>query len=284
MSPKLLRGALAALLLAAATAAVLTVTAARARRRHRHRLPAHQRQQDRRQHRRDGPPHRHQLVRHGDRQQDLPRPVGEQPVARPARHDGPPRLQHAAHPVLRRRAQARRRPRPASTTSSTPTWSANARCRSSTRSIAYAGSKGMRVILDRHRPTAAGQTALWYTAAGLRRAPGSRLADAGPAVRGQHRPSSAPTCTTSRTPRAPTRTRPAPAGAAATRPATGGWPPSGPATRSSPSSPNWLIFVEGVSCPSGGLVERVGRRPRATTRTAAGGAATCPGRRRRRYG
>src|SRR3954452_20057887 len=30
--------------------------------------------------------------------------------------------------------------------------------------IAYAGSKGMRVILDRHRPTTAGQTALWYTA------------------------------------------------------------------------------------------------------------------------
>jgi endoglucanase len=29
--------------------------------------------------------------------------------------------------------------------------------------INYAGSKGMRVILDRHRPTAAGQTALWYT-------------------------------------------------------------------------------------------------------------------------
>jgi endoglucanase len=29
--------------------------------------------------------------------------------------------------------------------------------------IEYAGSKGMRVILDRHRPTAAGQTALWYT-------------------------------------------------------------------------------------------------------------------------
>lgn len=31
--------------------------------------------------------------------------------------------------------------------------------------INYAGSKGMRVILDRHRPTAAGQTPLWYTAA-----------------------------------------------------------------------------------------------------------------------
>ncbi|HLL68329.1 MAG TPA: cellulase family glycosylhydrolase [Micromonosporaceae bacterium] len=28
--------------------------------------------------------------------------------------------------------------------------------------IAYAGSKGMRVLLDRHRPTSAGQSALWY--------------------------------------------------------------------------------------------------------------------------
>jgi endoglucanase len=31
--------------------------------------------------------------------------------------------------------------------------------------VDYAGSKGMRVILDRHRPNSAGQTALWYTAA-----------------------------------------------------------------------------------------------------------------------
>lgn len=31
--------------------------------------------------------------------------------------------------------------------------------------IAYAGTKGMRVFLDRHRPTAAGQSALWYTSA-----------------------------------------------------------------------------------------------------------------------
>jgi len=31
--------------------------------------------------------------------------------------------------------------------------------------INYSGTKGMRVILDRHRPTAAGQTALWYTPA-----------------------------------------------------------------------------------------------------------------------
>ncbi len=29
--------------------------------------------------------------------------------------------------------------------------------------VDYAGSRGMRVILDRHRPSAAGQTALWYT-------------------------------------------------------------------------------------------------------------------------
>jgi endoglucanase len=31
--------------------------------------------------------------------------------------------------------------------------------------VEYAGGKGMRIILDRHRPTAAGQTPLWYTAA-----------------------------------------------------------------------------------------------------------------------
>jgi endoglucanase len=30
--------------------------------------------------------------------------------------------------------------------------------------VAYAGQKGMRIILDRHRPSTAGQTALWYTA------------------------------------------------------------------------------------------------------------------------
>ena len=30
--------------------------------------------------------------------------------------------------------------------------------------VNYAGTKGMRIILDRHRPTSGGQTALWYTA------------------------------------------------------------------------------------------------------------------------
>src|SRR4029079_18661177 len=29
--------------------------------------------------------------------------------------------------------------------------------------VTFAGSLGMRIILDRHRPSAAGQTALWYT-------------------------------------------------------------------------------------------------------------------------
>src|SRR3954464_5170981 len=33
------------------------------------------------------------------------------------------------------------------------------------RVIAYAGQKGMRIILDRHRPTSGQQTALWYTSA-----------------------------------------------------------------------------------------------------------------------
>lgn len=31
--------------------------------------------------------------------------------------------------------------------------------------VAYVGGKGMRVLLDRHRPTSAGQSALWYNAA-----------------------------------------------------------------------------------------------------------------------
>jgi endoglucanase len=31
--------------------------------------------------------------------------------------------------------------------------------------VEYAGTKGMRIFLDRHRPTSAGQSALWYTAA-----------------------------------------------------------------------------------------------------------------------
>ena len=52
--------------------------------------------------------------------------------------------------------------------------------------IDYAGSKGMRVILDRHRPTAAGQIAALVHLGGLRGDLDQRLEDAGPAVRRQH--------------------------------------------------------------------------------------------------
>ncbi|MFC7732546.1 cellulase family glycosylhydrolase [Actinomadura keratinilytica] len=47
--------------------------------------------------------------------------------------------------------------------------------------IAYAGQKGMRVILDRHRPTSAGQSALWYTPPSPRRR-GSRTGRRWPAA------------------------------------------------------------------------------------------------------
>ena len=89
-------------------------------------------------------------------------------------------------PVLQRRAQARRdrdrhqrlrQPRPGRQLSPLQILD---------KVIAYAGSKGMRIILDRHRPTAAGQTALWYTAAVAGEHLDRRLADAGPALRGQH--------------------------------------------------------------------------------------------------
>ncbi len=99
---------------------------------------------------------------------------------------------------------------------------------------------------------AAGQSALWYTAA----VPESTwIADwkmlaqryAGNTDRDRRRPAQRAARRGHR-PEPP----PAPAGAAATRRGTGGSPRSAPATRSSPCNPNWLIFVEGVSCPSGG--------------------------------
>jgi endoglucanase len=118
--------------------------------------------------------------------------------------------------------------------------------------IAYAGSKGMRVILDRHRPTAAGQTALWYTAA----VPESTwISDWQMLAR---RYAGNPTVIGADLHNEPHAegTNPAATGAcwgcgdtardwrlAAER--------AGNAILS--VQPNWLIFVEGVSCPSGGL-------------------------------
>ncbi|HEX8630992.1 MAG TPA: cellulase family glycosylhydrolase [Catenuloplanes sp.] len=118
--------------------------------------------------------------------------------------------------------------------------------------IDYVGSKGMRVILDRHRPTAAGQSALWYTATVseatwisnwqllARRYAGNTTVIGADLHNEPHAEGTTPNATgacwgcgdVSRDWRL-----------AAER--------AGNAILS--VQPNWLIFVEGVSCPSGGL-------------------------------
>ncbi|WP_203968827.1 glycoside hydrolase family 5 protein, partial [Sphaerisporangium melleum] len=117
--------------------------------------------------------------------------------------------------------------------------------------IEYAGTKGMRIILDRHRPTAAGQTALWYTSgvpestwidnwkALARRYAGNTTVIGADLHNEPHADGTEPNSTgscwgcgdTARDWRL-----------AAER--------AGNAILS--VQPNWLIFVEGVSCPSGG--------------------------------
>src|SRR3954467_1586869 len=118
--------------------------------------------------------------------------------------------------------------------------------------IAYSGSKGMRVILDRHRPTSAQQTALWYTSA----VPESTwIADWQSLARRYAGNTTVIGADLHNEPHAE-GTNPAATGAcwgcgdtardwrlAAER--------AGNAILS--AQPNWLIFVEGVSCPSGGL-------------------------------
>jgi endoglucanase len=117
--------------------------------------------------------------------------------------------------------------------------------------INYAGTKGMRAILDRHRPTSAGQSALWYidgvpesTWIANWRALAQRYAGNTTVIGADlHNEPHA------------TGTNPAATGAcwgcgveardwrlAAER--------AGNAILG--VQPNWLIFVEGVSCPSGG--------------------------------
>src|SRR5918992_833531 len=117
--------------------------------------------------------------------------------------------------------------------------------------VAYAGQKGMRIILDRHRPTAAGQTALWYTSTASE---ASLIADwqmmaqryaGNPTVIGADLfnephaegtdPNGTGACWGCGDPARDWRL-------AAQR--------IGNAVLSTNS--NWLIFVEGVSCPSGG--------------------------------
>ncbi|WFE39054.1 cellulase family glycosylhydrolase [Micromonospora sp. WMMD998] len=118
--------------------------------------------------------------------------------------------------------------------------------------IDYAGSKGMRVILDRHRPTSAGQSPLWYTS-GVSEATwindwktmAQRYAN-NPTVIGAdlHNEPHAE------------GTNPAATGACwGCGDTTRDWRLA--AERAGNAilgvQPNWLIFVEGVSCPSGGL-------------------------------
>ena len=118
--------------------------------------------------------------------------------------------------------------------------------------IAYAGTKGMRIILDRHRPTAAGQSALWYVAA----TPEATMIADWKAMATRYAGNTTVIGADLHNEPHAEGTNPAATGScwgcgvesrdwrlAAER--------IGNAVLS--VQPNWLIFVEGVSCPSGGL-------------------------------
>jgi endoglucanase len=120
------------------------------------------------------------------------------------------------------------------------------------RVIAYAGQKGMRIILDRHRPTSAQQTALWYTSA----VPESTWINDWKALAQRYAGNTTVIGADLHNEPHAEGTNPNATGAcwgcgdtardwrlAAER--------AGNAILS--VQPNWLIFVEGVSCPSGGL-------------------------------
>ncbi|MFG3688693.1 cellulase family glycosylhydrolase [Micromonospora sp. NPDC047740] len=118
--------------------------------------------------------------------------------------------------------------------------------------IDYAGGKGMRVILDRHRPTSAGQSPLWYTSTVSE---ATWIADWKTLAR---RYANNPTVIGADLHNEPHAEGTNPA-------ATGACWGCGVAARDwrlaaeragneiLAVQPNWLIFVEGVSCPSGGL-------------------------------
>ncbi|WP_330463968.1 cellulase family glycosylhydrolase [Micromonospora zamorensis] len=118
--------------------------------------------------------------------------------------------------------------------------------------IDYAGSKGMRIILDRHRPTAAGQSPLWYT---------STVSEAtwiNDWKMLAQRYAGNPTVIGADLHNEPHAegTNPAATGACwGCGDTTRDWRLA--AERAGNAilgvQPNWLIFVEGVSCPSGGL-------------------------------
>ncbi|MFG1672566.1 cellulase family glycosylhydrolase [Micromonospora sp. NPDC049282] len=118
--------------------------------------------------------------------------------------------------------------------------------------IDYAGSKGMRVILDRHRPTSAGQSPLWYTS-GVSEA--TWINDWKTMAQ---RYGNNPTVIGADLHNEPHAegTNPAATGACwGCGDTARDWRLA--AERAGNAilgvQPNWLIFVEGVSCPSGGL-------------------------------
>ncbi|MFG2055047.1 cellulase family glycosylhydrolase [Micromonospora sp. NPDC048930] len=118
--------------------------------------------------------------------------------------------------------------------------------------IDYAGSKGMRVILDRHRPTSAGQSPLWYTSTVSE---ATWIADWKTLAQ---RYANNPTVIGADLHNEPHAegTNPAATGACwGCGDTARDWRLA--AERAGNAilgvQPNWLIFVEGVSCPSGGL-------------------------------
>ncbi|MFI7044004.1 cellulase family glycosylhydrolase [Streptosporangium sandarakinum] len=118
--------------------------------------------------------------------------------------------------------------------------------------IAYAGGKGMRIILDRHRPTSAGQSALWYVSA----TPESTWIDDWKTLARRYAGNTTVIGADLHNEPHAEGTNPAATGSC--------WGCGDPARdwrlaaeRAGNAvlsvNPDWLIFVEGVSCPSGGL-------------------------------
>ncbi|KAB1912434.1 cellulase family glycosylhydrolase [Micromonospora sp. AMSO31t] len=118
--------------------------------------------------------------------------------------------------------------------------------------IDYAGSKGMRVILDRHRPTSAGQSPLWYTSTVSE---ATWIADWKMLAQRYANNTTVIGADLHNEPHAE-GTNPAATGACwGCGDTARDWRLA--AERAGNAilgvQPNWLIFVEGVSCPSGGL-------------------------------
>jgi endoglucanase len=118
--------------------------------------------------------------------------------------------------------------------------------------IGYAGQKGMRIILDRHRPTSAGQTPLWYTAG----VPESTWINDWKNLAQHYAGNTTVIGADLHNEPHAEGTNPAATGACwGCGDTARDWRLA--AERAGNAilgvQPNWLIFVEGVSCPSGGL-------------------------------